>query len=66
MLNSRKIDPEKPVCLAIGPERGWSGKDRDLLRTAGFELVSLNERVLRVETAVTVGLTLVLAKLGVY
>ena len=55
----------KPVCLAIGPERGWNTHDRGQLRTAGFELVSLSERVLRVETAVTVALALVLARLGV-
>ncbi|MEX0329873.1 MAG: 16S rRNA (uracil(1498)-N(3))-methyltransferase [Puniceicoccaceae bacterium] len=54
----------QPVCLAIGPERGWNKHDREAFRNAGFELVSLGERVLRVETAVTVALTLVLAQLG--
>ena len=65
-LTSIDLDPAKPVCLAIGPERGWNKNDRNELRENGFELVSLNERVLRVETAVTVGLTLLLARLGVY
>jgi len=65
-LSSISLDPPGPVCLAIGPERGWNKNDRDELLDNGFELVSLNERVLRVETAVTVGLTLLLARLGVY
>jgi len=50
--------------LAIGPERGWSAKDRDWLRTQGFEFVHLGSRVLRTETAVIAALTLVKAKLG--
>jgi len=42
--------------LAVGPERGWSGKERVNLREAGFTLLSLGPRVLRQETAVVVGL----------
>ena len=66
-LGEVKVDPsEGPVCLAVGPERGWDERDRKILRDSGFELVSLNERVLRVETAVTVGLTLLLHNMGIY
>jgi RsmE family RNA methyltransferase len=65
-LSSVKLPADTPVCLAVGPERGWNRNDRDGLNAAGFQLVSLNERVLRVETAVTVGLTLVLSGMGVY
>jgi RsmE family RNA methyltransferase len=65
-LTSVQLGEDSPVCLAIGPERGWNKNDRQLLLKAGFELVSLNERVLRVETAVTVGLTLVLSAMGAY
>jgi 16S rRNA (uracil1498-N3)-methyltransferase len=43
---------EAPTTLAVGPERGWSAAERDLLRNAGFTLASLGDRVLRVETAV--------------
>ncbi len=50
--------------LAVGPERGWSRSERNLLRAAGFTLVHLGERVLRSDTACVSGLTLVLAKLG--
>lgn len=65
-LSSVQVQKEEPVCLAVGPERGWNTNDRTLMRKNGFELVSLNNRVLRVETAVTVGLTLMLAGKGVY
>ena len=63
-LSAMEVPEGEPVCLAIGPERGWDAADRDVLRLAGFTLVSLNDRVLRVETAVTVGLTLLLQRMG--
>lgn len=40
--------------IAIGPERGWAKEDRKMLRSLGFELCHLGERVLRVETAATI------------
>ena len=52
------------VALAIGPERGWSNHDRELLRAGGFTLVGLGPRVLRTETAVVAALTLVKAARG--
>jgi 16S rRNA (uracil1498-N3)-methyltransferase len=52
-----------PAVLAIGPERGWSAHERDQLRNAGFELVHLGERVLRVETACIAAVALVKAGL---
>lgn len=53
-----------PVILAIGGERGWSEGERGLLRDAGFELVNLGERVLRVETACVAAISLARAGLG--
>jgi RsmE family RNA methyltransferase len=53
-----------PVVLALGPERGWSADERDLLRASGFELVHLGERVLRVETACIAAVALVKARIG--
>jgi 16S rRNA (uracil1498-N3)-methyltransferase len=49
--------------LAVGPERGWSDGERSILREEGFTLARIGGRVLRVETACTVGLALVLAKM---
>lgn len=65
-LSQVMVSQDTPTVLAVGPERGWNKNDRERLISAGFQLVSLNQRVLKVETAVTVGLTLLHAKLGVY
>lgn len=53
-----------PVALAFGPERGWSGAERELLRAQGFTFAHLGPRVLRSETAVIAALAIVRAKLG--
>lgn len=52
------------LTLAFGPERGWSAAERGLLREAGFPLVHLGARVLRLETAVIVALGLAHEALG--
>jgi 16S rRNA (uracil1498-N3)-methyltransferase len=39
------------VILAIGPEGGWSPRDRDALSAAGFNGIRLGPRILRTETA---------------
>ncbi|MFP6886494.1 MAG: RsmE family RNA methyltransferase, partial [Opitutales bacterium] len=44
-------DATTVLVLALGPERGWSGRERNLLRDAGFALRHLGSRVLRQETA---------------
>ena len=53
-----------PHILAFGGERGWSGKDRDILRAHGFNFVHLGRRVLRTETAVVAALSILRAKSG--
>lgn len=55
---------EPAVTLAVGPERGWSAAERNLLREENFVLAHLGSRVLRTETACIAALTLVKAKLG--
>ena len=42
--------------LCIGSERGWSERERQLLRRKDYEFFNLGRRVLRVETAVVVSL----------
>jgi len=41
-----------PVTLAVGPEGGFVPYETDKLREAGFSLVNMGERILRVETAI--------------
>jgi 16S rRNA (uracil1498-N3)-methyltransferase len=43
--------PGLRVVIAIGPEGGWSPRDRAILQGAGFEGLRLGPRVLRTETA---------------
>lgn len=61
---SRVEEIEPPVAFAIGPERGWAPRDRAIMREGGFELVSLNKRILRVESAFSLGLVLIHRTLG--
>lgn len=49
-LATVKIDAAA-VVVAIGPEGGWSPRDRDTLSAAGFIGLRLGPRVLRTETA---------------
>jgi RsmE family RNA methyltransferase len=43
----------KPCTLAIGPEGGFIPYEIEKFQEAGFDCVSLGERILRVETAVS-------------
>lgn len=45
------------VTLAIGPEGGFIAAEVESLQRAGFEPVSMGERILRVETAVAVAIS---------
>merc|ERR1719291_1292203 len=43
--------PPRGVLLAVGPEGGWVDFELDLLRSRGFEQVSLGPRVLTTDVA---------------
>lgn len=48
-----KISPENAntnFIVAIGPEKGWSLKDIEILKSNGFKFVSLGKNILRTET----------------
>ncbi len=51
-------------CLAIGPEGGWSSRDRAVLEAAGFSGLRLGPRVLRTETAGIAGIAALQARFG--
>ena len=50
--------------LAIGPERGWSDRERSLFLRGGFAPMLIGSRVLRTETACSAGLAVLLARMG--
>lgn len=52
------------VIAAIGSERGWTERERDLLEQNGFTLCSMGTRVLRTETAATVASSIILDSMG--
>ena len=51
-LSEVTIPNNENTLLAVGPERGWSQSERELLREQKFSLSHMGQRVLRVETAV--------------
>jgi 16S rRNA (uracil1498-N3)-methyltransferase len=59
-------DRGKPVevAFAVGPEGGWSDAERALLERQGARPLRLGGRILRAETAVLVGLTVLQYALG--
>lgn len=50
--------------LAIGPERGWSDRERRLFSDAGYRPMLLGSRVLRTETACSAGVAVLLSRMG--
>jgi len=55
-----------PIALALGPERGWSGSERALLRQGGCQLVHLGARVLRMETACCAGVSILKTRMALW
>ncbi len=54
----------QPYVAAIGSERGWTDRERDLLERKGFIRCGMGQRILRTETAVTVAGALILDAMG--
>jgi len=54
----------KNYVLAVGPEGGWSARERLLFRDSGATTLRLGSRILRAETAVFAGLSVLQHRLG--
>ena len=54
----------KSCVLAIGPERGWSGRERSLFIESGYTPMLLGRRILRTETAAVAGAAMALSRMG--
>ena len=61
---ARMSSTTRPVVIAIGSERGWSDKERDMLEHAGFLRLSMGDRALRTETACIAAAILIMEKTG--
>jgi 16S rRNA (uracil1498-N3)-methyltransferase len=51
--------PQDRVALLVGPEGGWTDRERTAISTAGWISVSLGDEILRAETAAIAGLAIV-------
>ncbi len=51
--------PEDAVALLVGPEGGWSERERNQTAAAGWQAVSLGRQILRAETAAIAALAVV-------
>ncbi len=54
----------RSLTIAIGPEGGWSPRDRETLRACGFSGLRLGPRVLRTETAGLAAVAALQSRLG--
>jgi len=64
MQCSNPCDEGKSVFAAIGSERGWTDKERNLLEEYGYIRCGMGNRIMRTETAATVAGAIILNKLG--
>ena len=62
--NAIQGQPSRDLVLAIGPEGGWSPRDREQLRAAGFEGMRLGPRILRTETAGIAAIAVLQSRIG--
>ena len=63
-LGSLKFSRDCGAVAAIGSERGWTTKERLLLKESGFILLGMGSRVMRTETAATVACSIILNGMG--
>ncbi len=56
--------PGASLVIAVGPEGGWSPRDRQALESAGFTGIRLGPRVLRTETAGLAAIAALQARFG--
>jgi len=63
-LSTLSSAPAAGIVIAIGPEGGWSPRDRMQLDAAGFQGLQLGPRILRTETAGLAAIAALQTRLG--
>lgn len=59
------LKPSARVVAAIGSERGWTERERQLLESKGYIRCGMGERIMRTETAATVAGAIILSELKI-
>lgn len=52
------------VSIAIGPERGWTDREREIFQINDYQCIEMGKRIMRTETAVPASLCLLLSSMG--
>ncbi|TZF90027.1 16S rRNA (uracil(1498)-N(3))-methyltransferase [Cognatilysobacter lacus] len=63
-IRSLALEASASLCIAVGPEGGWSPLDREQLQAAGFGGLRLGPRILRTETAGLAAIAALQARFG--
>ncbi|MBB6599921.1 16S rRNA (uracil(1498)-N(3))-methyltransferase [Luteimonas sp. MC1825] len=63
-IHALSLPPSATVVVGVGPEGGWSPRDREQLLAAGFSGVRLGPRILRTETAGIAAVSVLQATFG--
>lgn len=63
-LSTLTTPADNGIVIAIGPEGGWSARDRETLQQVGFQGLQLGPRILRTETAGLAAIAALQARLG--
>ncbi len=63
-LSSLSIAQEERVVMAIGPERGFSDRERGIFLEAGYQPVLVGSRILRTETVCSAATAIMLGRMG--
>ena len=59
----REAEILQNAVIAIGSERGWTDEERKIFTDNGFKAMTIGSRILRTETACSVGLGLLLSRM---
>ncbi len=58
------MEANQSIALLVGPEGGWSEEEIRQASAAGFQRVTMGERILRAETAALAAVTIVQSRMG--
>lgn len=63
-LSELRVEKGQKIVLAIGPERGFSDRERGIFLEAGYEPMLIGSRILRTETVASAATAVLLGRMG--